>query len=453
IEVRGELYLPFAEFQRINRLREEQDLAMFANPRNAAAGTIKIKDTAVVRQRKLNGFIYATGILDNPAITSQAELLVFLTEQGFRVSPATGYADSFKQIEAYCHKWETERNGLDYDIDGIVLKIDNFQLQKKSGFTSKFPKWAIAFKFPAEEKTTTLENVIFQVGRTGAVTPVAIMQPLLIAGTTVTRATLHNEDEIIRLNLHIGDILRIKKAGEIIPKVIAVESSITAGKKVRFPLQCPVCGSELVKVEAITYCENINCPAQTQRRIEHFTSREAMDIEGLGTALIKQLIEAGFLQRVEDIYHLNYSEITKLERQAEKSVENLQKAIELSKRQRFDKLLFGLGIRYVGARTVRVLAQRFKSIDALAVATMEDLTAVNEIGEKIAASVWQFFHSETSLKTIRELKKAGVQHSMESEEISTNEDLLSGKTFLFTGTLEQMTSRAAWRSGGFGCQR
>ncbi|MDY6915417.1 MAG: NAD-dependent DNA ligase LigA, partial [Candidatus Cloacimonadota bacterium] len=440
IEVRGEIFLPIPEFERINEERERNKENRFANPRNAAAGTIKQKDTAVVKKRNLDSIMYTVGLLETKKIRTQQGLLNFLEQQGFNVSKASKFVDSFKQVEAYCQRWEKERSELNFEIDGIVVKVDSFELQEKLGYTSKSPKWAIAYKFKAEEKETKLEDIKFQVGRTGAVTPVAILKPVFLAGTTVARATLHNKDEIERLDVRKGDYVKVIKSGEIIPKIVNVNKKRRTNKtqKIEFPEQCPVCGSKLHKEPsgAIHYCNNINCPAQIQRRIQHFASREAVDIDGLGEKLIKELLEKGLIRKIEDIYNLDYDKVKKLERQAEKSVENLRIAIENSKQQRFDKILFGMGIRYVGSKTSRILTQYFSNIDEMIEADKEDFKKIDEIGDKIAESLFDFFRNDKNLKMIAALKKVGVNLSS-SERKKVNK--LQGKKFLATGSLENYT--------------
>jgi DNA ligase (NAD+) len=436
IECRGEIYLPKDEFERINKARAERGERLFANPRNAAAGTIKLKDSSIVKERRLKCCLYAVGLFEEPKVASQEKLLQFFREQGFPVSEYAQKADSYEEIASYCRRWETKRADLPFEIDGIVIKINDFFLQEELGYTSKSPRWAIAYKFKAEEKTTILKDVEFQVGRTGAITPRAVLKPVHLAGTTVTHATLHNADEIKRLDLHLGDTVRVIKSGEIIPKVTGVDISQRTENSIRvkFPDHCPACGTELHKEPegSIYYCNNIDCPAQVHRRLTHFASREAVDIEGLGESLIQQLIDANLISRIEDIYNLDYSEVAKLERQAEKSVENLKRAIDNSRRQKFYKILFGLGIRYVGNRTARLLAEHFGDIDNLSVAGIENLTEIEEIGEKIAQSVVDFFTNPMNLEMISNLKKAGV--NLEAEKMAT-ERSLAGKTFVVTGSL------------------
>ncbi len=442
IEIRGEIYLPISEFNRINEERESNNLKLFANPRNAAAGSIKLKDSSIVAERKLDSIIYSIGSAENLVIKTQRELLDFLTNQGFHTSCYSTLCKSEEEIESFCEKWDSERSSLEMEIDGIVVKINDFELQEQLGHTAKSPKWAIAYKFKAEEKETILEDVIYQVGRTGAVTPVAILKPVYISGSTVSRATLHNKDEIERLDLKLGDTVRIIKSGEIIPKIVSVKTELRGSdlKAVSFPTNCPVCNSELQKnsEDAITYCENPNCPAKIQRSIEHFTSRDAMDITGLGEALVQVLIDKKIISRIEDIYSLDYDKIETLERQGKKSVENLKQAIEESKKKPFDRVLFALGIRHVGSKTSRVLANYFGSIDKLMDATPMDLMMVDEVGAKIGESVYSFFQQEKNINIIETLREAGLQFETI---MSEQKKPLEGLKFLVTGKLDRYSRK------------
>ena len=440
IEVRGEIYLPIKEFERINKEREQLGEKLFANPRNAAAGTIKLKDSNIVAQRNLNSTIYTVGTFENPEIQTQKQLLEFLKANSFRISKFNHTVSSFDEIEDYCELWDKNRYDLEVEIDGIVIKVNEFDLQKKLGYTSKFPKWALAYKFKAEEKETQLLDVKFQVGRTGAVTPVANLKPVFISGSTVSNATLHNADEIKRLKLKIRDFVTIIKSGEIIPKIIKVnyDKRSEDAKKIKFPEKCPVCKTPLCKEEdgAIFYCNNINCPAQIQKRIEHFASRDAMDIEGLGEAVVKQLLENKMISRIEDIYHIDFEKFRTLEKQGVKSAENLKAAIENSKLQKFHKTIFGLGIRFVGDRTSRILTKHFINIDEMINAEYNDFLEIEEIGEKIAHSLYVFFHDEKSLLMIESLKKNGVNIRSEKKNIDNK---LDGAKFVITGTLQNFS--------------
>ncbi len=441
IEIRGEIYIPIKDFLAMNEARREQEQKPFANPRNAAAGSIKLKNSEEVKTRHLHALFYALGYYDSPlslsgrTIDSQSDLLGFLGQLGF---PGSEFivAKSFAEIESFCTAMEEKRYTLPFDIDGIVIKLNDLELQRKLGYTGKSPKWAIAYKFKPEEKETTLEEVSFQVGRTGAITPVAHLKPVFISGSTVSRATLHNADEIIRLDLHLGDTVKIVKSGEIIPKILSVNKDKRSpdAQAIQFPVQCPACGSHLEKDEdgSINYCANANCPAQVQRSIEHFASRDALDISGLGESLIARFIEEGLLSSIPDIYHLDFARITTMDRLGKKSSENLKQAIENSKTKNFDKVLFALGIRHVGSITARNLAMHFGSLDALRSASLEELQAIPDIGSIVALSIVSFFANPANQELVTRLKESGINFSYQSEQSST---ALEGKTFLITGTL------------------
>lgn len=439
IEIRGEIYYPLAVFQNLNAQRLEKGEKLFANPRNAAAGTIKLKDSKVVAERGLQAFFYTFGFFTGSqhfTEQNQHKLLEWFIEQGFPVSDNYAVVHSYAEVETYCRLWDEQRHTLPYEIDGIVVKIDEFSLRHELGFTNKSPKWAIAFKFKPEEKETKLLEVQFQVGRTGAVTPVAILEPVYISGSTVSRATLHNADEILKLDLHQGDYVRIVKSGEIIPKIIAVniDKRPAQALPIKFTPHCPACNSILFKEEdgAIMYCSNANCPAQLQRQLEHFTSREAMDITGLGTSLIARLIEEKLISTVQDIYELDYTKIAALERLGDKSASNLQAAVQKSKTVGFDKVLFALGIRFVGSKTARLLAEHYGSIEAIITAEVEDLKSVPEIGDVIAKSVFDYFRTAQNVILIQYLKSIGIKLFLEK---TSDVGILSGKSFLITGTL------------------
>jgi len=445
IEIRGEIFLPRSEFNRINEVREDNSEKLFANPRNAAAGTIKLKDVEVVRSRKLDYRVYSVGLFDNKEIISQRKLLNFFEELGFKtmmsdknVHSPVGYMAGLEEIKSQCRIWEHEKDNLEFDIDGLVIKVDDFELQKKLGYTSKFPKWAIAYKFKAEEVETQIINVDFQVGRTGAVTPVARLKPVTVSGSVVSNATLHNADEIKRLDLHIGDHVTIIKSGEIIPKIIKVnyDKRDSDATVITFPSTCPVCNTELQKEEdgVIHYCNNVNCPAQVKRRIQHFASREAVDIEGLGEAVVQQLIDHGQINKIQDIYKIDYEEFATYDKQGKKSAENLKQAIIASKNQKFHKILFGLGIRFVGDKISKVLCSHFKTIEEIMNADIEQLINIEEIGEKIARSVYEFFKNDNNLEMIKSLQEVGLNMISEG---SVHDDTLKGAKFIITGTLER----------------
>jgi len=437
IEIRGEIYMPVAMFIALNEARTANEEKTFANPRNAAAGSIKLKDSQEARKRMLQALFYSFGFADPIPTQSQSELLEWLDNQGFPVSDASSTATCFADIEAFCDKWESKRYELPFEIDGVVIKVNEFAMQKRLGFTAKSPKWAIAYKFKPEIKETILLEVQFQVGRTGAVTPVAIMDPVYISGSTVSRATLHNEDEIRRLGLHLRDRVRVIKSGEIIPKIIEAvcEQRPETAVPIEFPSHCPACGSQLSKDEegAISYCPNAVCPAQIQRRLEHFASRDALDITGLGEAMVQRLLEQGFIHGIPDIYALDYDRLASLEGYGAKSAANLRSAIEASRSRTFDRVIFALGIRHVGAVTATALASHFGNISALINADVDALTAIPDVGPRVAESIVNFFSLEENRALVEKLATLGLTMNWQSSQIS---DLLNGKTFLITGSLE-----------------
>ncbi len=437
IELRGEIYIPVADFLKLNAERAANEEKLFANPRNAAAGSIKLKDPREVNKRHLNAIFYSVGHSPGLPAQRQSELLAWLAGLGFPTAGQFRVCASYAEVREFCDRWENERYSLPYEIDGVVVKVDELALQKRLGYTAKSPKWAVAFKFKPEEKETRLLEVQYQVGRTGAVTPVAILEPVYISGSTVSRATLHNEDEIKRLGLHLNDTVRIIKSGEIIPKILEAVTAKRPPKAlpVDFPDNCPVCASQLERDEegAISYCPNASCPAQLQRRIEHFASRDAMDISGLGASLIARLLEKGMISGLEDIYQLDYEALAGLERLGAISAENLRQAVENSKNQNFDRVLFALGIRFVGTVTARHLALYFGDVDSLIAAELDTLAQVPEVGTKIAVALKAWFSNPANLKLVEKLRSLGLCFSQRSELVS---DSLADKTFLLTGSLE-----------------
>ncbi len=426
VEVRGEVYMPKSEFNRLISSGHG-----FANPRNAAVGSIKLKDKSQAQNRNLQASFYSVGYFDKLQINSQNEIFGFLKEQNFKVSELTQFAQNEQDIRGYCEKLDKVRAELDFEIDGIVFKVDDFTLQKKLGFTSKYPRWAMAYKFPAEEKVSTLLDIEYNVGRTGAITPVAILEPVQISGSTVSRATLHNFVFLRSLDLHIGDKVRLIKSGEIIPKIISGEERSKESSPLDLPQNCPVCNTELQYGDYIAFCSNNSCPARSLRKLEHFASKGALDIVGLGPKQIEALAENGFLEKIEDIYSLDYGKILLLERQAEQSVNNLKNSVEASKSKSFAKVLYGLGIEGVGAQTAELLADRFRNIGDLQTAEVEDLQSVDGIGPILAENIVSYFANPDNQKTISELQKAGLQFSV--SERAVKEGKLSGKTFLITG--------------------
>lgn len=439
IEIRGEIYIPSADFLSLNEARQDSGERLFANPRNAAAGSIKLKDREEVSRRKLQALFYSVGYLGSEApFTSQSQLLDWLESQGFEVAKHRCVCKNPSDVLRFCEDTERMRGEFAYEIDGIVIKVNSMDLQKKLGFTAKSPKWAIAYKFKPEEKETRLLKVEYQVGRTGAVTPVAILDPVYISGSTVSRCTLHNFDEIKRLDIREGDTVRLIKSGEIIPKILNVNLAmrLPESNPLVLPDKCPACETPLAREQegALEYCTNPDCPAQIARRIEHFASRDAMDIMGFGAAMINRFLETGIISSLADIYHIDYQKIAALDRLGEKSAANLQTAVEASKRQNFDRSLYALGIRFVGAVTARNLAQHFGGIEALITASKDELISVPEVGETIADAILDFLGNAHNLELIRKLQDSGVNFRYQSTQSSA---VLAGKTFLITGSLER----------------
>lgn len=437
IEIRGEIYFPIKEFLKMNEARREAGEKVFANPRNAAAGSIKLKDRSLLAKRPLRALFYSIGhVAPQPPFNFQSELLSCLSKMGFPVAKEYCVCTDHQTLEAFCTTMEQKRGTLDFDIDGVVVKINDLTLQKRLGFTAKSPKWAIAYKFKPEEKETLLHKVEFQVGRTGAITPVAILEPVYISGTTVSRSTLHNFDEIRRLDLHLGDTVRIIKSGEIIPKILAVNIAkrSQSATQILLPVECPACHSPLSRETeaAVEYCPSADCPAQLARSIEHFTSRDAMDIMGMGSSIVSRFLEEGIIHNIEDIYRIDYARVAALDRMGERSANNLKKAIEDSKQQNFDRVLYALGIRFVGVVTAGNLAKHFGDIDSLMQAEPEALSAVPEVGEKIAKAIREYFDNPKNRKMIATLRGLGLNMVFKT---LTRTNLLAQKSFLITGTL------------------
>ena len=439
-EIRGEVLMSWEVFEELNKEREAQEEPLFANPRNATAGTIKLLSPAIVASRKLDAYFYYVLGEELPYRTHYDNLQAAKT-WGFKISSDMKVCKNLEEVFDFIHYWDVERRKLPIPTDGVVLKVNSLDQQRKLGATAKFPRWAIAFKFQAEKALTKLLSVSYQVGRTGAVTPVANLEPVVLSGTTVKRASLHNADIIESLDLHIGDMVYVEKGGEIIPKITGVEKSarIQVGEKVQFIKNCPECGTPLIRYpgEAAHYCPNENgCPPQIKGKIEHFVSRKAMNIEGLGTETINLLYNKGLLRNIADIYDLKFSDLVNLERMGEKSANNLLNSIEKSKQVPFERVLFALGIRFVGETVAKKLAAHFKSIDALQHATYEELLEVEEIGDKIAQSVIQFFSDPKNLEIIQRLKAAGVQMSVSEENQLLKGNELEGKSIVISGVFK-----------------
>jgi len=441
-EIRGEIFMHRAAFDRLNREREELGEIAYANPRNFAAGTVKMQDSKEVAKRPLDCFLYALNTERSPFKTHWESLLQLKT-WGFNVCSHTRLASGIDDVLDFIHHWENERFKLSYDIDGIVIKVNNYSQQQELGFTAKFPRWAISYKYKAQEVETVLEKVTYQVGRTGAVTPVANLKPVLLAGTTVKRATLHNANEIERLDLHLGDSVFVEKGGEIIPKIINVNlgKRDAGAAKIIYPDHCPECGTALIRKEgeAVHYCPNDEgCPPQIVGKIQHFISRRAMNIDGLGNETIETFYQKGLIRHIPDLYtlHDKVSELIVLERFGERSIDNMLKGIERSKQMPFEKVLFGLGIRYVGETVAKKLAYGIKNIDRLIGADFETLNSIEEIGQRIAESIIEYFGKPEHLKQVAKLKAYGLQFEVSENEIALQSDLLTGKTFVISGVFE-----------------
>ena len=441
LEVRGEVYLPRSRFEAINREREEAEEEPFANPRNAAAGTMKSLDARVVAERGLNVFLYQIAHLRGPEVSSQWEALERLRDWGLRTNPVSRRCHGLGAVLEFCAEWREKRGSLEYDIDGVVVKVDDFVLQRELGFTTKFPRWAIAYKYPAVQAATVVRAIEVQVGRTGKLTPVAILDPVPLAGSTVSRATLHNEEEVARKAVRVGDTVLIEKGGEVIPKVVRVleERRPPGTEPWRPPERCPACGTEALRAEGEVdrRCPNASCPAQIEERLKHFARREAMDIEGLGDALVHQLVDKGLVRDFADLYRLRISDLVDLERMAEKSASNLLAQIERSKSRELRRLLFGLGIRFVGERAALLLARHFRGLGALAAASVEEIDDLYEIGPAVAQSVHDWFRDPANRRLVARLVKAGLR--TEAGEAAAGSTAFQGMQFVLTGTLDSMT--------------
>ena len=443
VEVRGEVFIPLDVFQKTNEEREELGEPRFANPRNAAAGAIRQLDSRLVARRKLDMFAYDLLVGDRKPFATHWESLEWMDKAGFRVNPHRALCDSIDQVIEFANQMEAQRDNLGYEIDGLVVKVNSTALQDEFGATSKAPRWASAYKYPARQASTKVLSIVVQVGRTGALTPVANLEPVFLAGTTVSRATLHNEDEIKRLGLKIGDWVMIEKSGEIIPKVLSVIKSKRTGdeKPFRAPKNCPVCGGAISRPEGevVARCVAADCPAQLMGRLIHFSSRRAMRIEGLGVVLVEQLLEAKLVRDVGDLYSLTLEQICSLPRLAEKSATNLLEQIEASKSRDLSNLIYALGIRHVGERTAGILARHFGSLENLARATVEELDDIPEIGLTVAESVRDWFDDEGNLKLCDRLRAAGIKTESESKATTPADERFAGKQFVLTGKLTSFT--------------
>jgi DNA ligase (NAD+) len=440
-EMRGEILMPWNVFEQLNREREAREEPLFANPRNAASGTLKLQNSSIVASRKLDSYLYYILGAELP-YDGHYENLEFARKWGFKISNAMRKCKTLEEIFEYIRYWDTERKNLPVATDGIVLKVNSLRQQRNLGYTAKSPRWAIAYKFQAERACTRLNSVSFQVGRTGAITPVANLDPVQLAGTVVKRASLHNADIIEGLDLHIGDMVYVEKGGEIIPKIVGVDKDarFMIGDKVKFVMRCPECGAPLIRYEgeAAHYCPNdTSCPPQIKGKIEHFISRKAMNIEGIGPETVDLFYQDHLIENMADLYTLKAADIVRLERMGEKSAENIVASIERSKQVPFERVLFAIGIRFVGETTAKTLAKAFPSIDKLAQATLDDLIHVDEIGEKIAQSIIRYFADERNLKLIAQLREAGVQLEDAAVDTSDHTNKLEGKSIVVSGVFSQ----------------
>lgn len=442
LEVRGEVYMPRDAFERLAKEQEESGRQVFKNPRNAAAGSLRQKDAAITAARGLSIFVFNVQQVEGHTLTGHQESLDYLKEMGFPVSPRYSRFENVEDVLREIEAIGALRGTLPYDIDGAVVKVDDFEQRRRLGSTAKYPRWAVAFKYPPEEKDTVLKEIEVSVGRTGVLTPTAVFEPILLAGTTVSRAILHNEDFIREMDIRIGDTIRVRKAGDIIPEVVCVVRHEENAQPFVMPSHCPSCGAPVSREEdeAALRCVNPECPAQALRNLIHFASRAAMDIEGLGQAVAAQLVEKGYVQSAADLYTLSFEQLLTLDKFKEKSAQNLLDAIEASKKNNLDKLLFGLGIRNIGAKAAAQLAQRFKSMQALRQASQEELEEIDGFGGVMVQSVLDFFAKDGTKDLLTRLEEAGVNMLYEGEEKG---DRLAGMTFVVTGTLAGMSRTQA----------
>lgn len=442
-EVRGETVMNRRAFERLNADREEKNLPRFANPRNAAAGSLRVLEPTITASRRLDYYTYFFLVDGKPALPSHWESLEEMKRLGFKVNPNRALCDSVDGVLEFCAHWEERREGLPYEIDGVVVKVDSIAQQQALGFTAKAPRWAIAYKYPARQAVTLVENIEVQVGRTGALTPVAHLRPVEVGGVTVARATLHNEDEIERLGLMIGDEVVVERSGDVIPKVVRVKAQGSYRRPFQIPTACPVCGGAVVREEgeAASRCVNSNCPARLKESLLHFASRPVMNIDGMGDALVDQLVEKAMVQSVADIYDLTVEKLIELERMGKKSAANVIRNIENSRRNVLPRILNGLGIRFVGERTALFLAEAFGSMDAIAAASVEQLQEADEVGPRIAESIFHFFREPRNQELIDKLRDHGLQFEYKS--IRPKGGPLSGLTFVLTGTLPSLSREQA----------
>ena len=440
-EVRGEVVMNRKSFERLNAQRLKDDLPTFANPRNAAAGSLRMLDPKVTASRRLDFFAYNLLAGGEAYMEYHWDTLEMLAELGFKVNPHRERLDGIEAALRYGSEWLEKRHGLPYEIDGLVLKVNSRELQRKLGATSKAPRWAIAYKLAAQQAETVVEDIDVQVGRTGAITPRALLRPVQVGGVTVSRATLHNEDEIERLALQIGDRVLIERSGDVIPKVLRVVEQGKERRPFQIPKECPVCGTKLVREEgeAIRRCVNANCPARLKESVLHFASRRAMNIDGMGEALVEQLVDGGLVKSVADLYRLDAEKLASLERMGKKSSEKLLKNIDNSKKTPLPRVIYALGIRFVGERTAQILADHFGSIDEIAKAFPEDLEQAEEVGPRIAVAIQEFFAEPRNRALLEDLRQAGLQFSQAKKAAAKVAGKLQGRTFVLTGTLPNLT--------------
>jgi DNA ligase (NAD+) len=444
-EARGETVMNRKSFERLNTERDEKGLARFANPRNAAAGSLRLLEPQITASRRLDFYTYFILVDGKPVFDSHWESLNEMERMGFKVNPCRKLCSNVEDAIAFCAEWEARRDELRYEIDGVVLKVDSVRLQQRLGYTAKAPRWAIAYKYPARQAVTVVEDVEIQVGRTGALTPVARLRPVEVGGVTVSRATLHNEDEIARLCLQIGDEVVVERSGDVIPKVVRVSAQGSYRRQFRMPSYCPVCGGVITREEgeAASRCINTNCPARLKESILHFASRPVMNIDGMGGALVDQLVDRGMVESVADIYDLTAGKLLTLERMGQKSAGNIIRNIEKSKKSPLSRVLAALGIRFVGERTAEFLAEEFGAMDAVATATLEDLQQAAEVGPKVAQSIYQFFREPRNSELVDRLRSAGLQFHHQSGRPRGGP--LKGLTFVLTGTLPNLSREEAKR--------
>ena len=442
-EVRGEVIMNRKAFEELNRQQEEQGGKRFANPRNAAAGAVRVLDPTITAQRRLDFHAYYLLVNGRVPLKRHSDVLAALAKLRFKTCKDVGVCRGIAEVVRYCEQWEAKREKLPYEIDGIVIKVNETPLQEELGFTAKAPRWAIAYKYPARQETTVVKDIIVQVGRTGALTPVAVLEPVQVGGVTVSRSTLHNMDEVERLGVEIGDTVLIERAGEVIPHVLKVVKEGKDRRAFRMPKECPECGSKIHKAEGeVAYrCVSAACPARRKESLLHFAGRHAMNIDGLGEKIVDQLVDKGLVKDFADLYRLDPETLAELERMAEKSAQNLLDEIEASKKNSLSRLINALGIRFVGERTAQLLAEHFGSLEKLASASLEGLTEVTEVGPKVAESIVEFFSEPANRKVIEKLRKAGLK--LTEERKAPRDTRLAGKTFVFTGTLAHRTREEA----------